>query len=104
MARSSCRAAHGLRELCAPLLVGKLVADWMTDGVTHLDHARIDVARTYPFQQDENYIHDRGGMLVYSLKRWSALQRLLARAVRAKWHKMTTCSHMRGPHGNFANS
>jgi glycine cleavage system aminomethyltransferase T/glycine/D-amino acid oxidase-like deaminating enzyme len=39
--------------------VGKLLADWMTDGFTHLDHSRIDVARYYPFQQDEQYIHDR---------------------------------------------
>lgn len=38
---------------------GKLIADWMTDGRTELDHARIDVARYYPFQQEEDYIHDR---------------------------------------------
>ncbi len=38
---------------------GKIVADWMTDGRTHLDHSSIDVARYYPFQQDEQYIHDR---------------------------------------------
>jgi glycine/D-amino acid oxidase-like deaminating enzyme len=49
--------------------VGKLVADWMTDGFTHIDHARIDVARTYPFQQDEQYIHDRcyeGAFKIYN--------------------------------------
>lgn len=38
---------------------GKIVADWMTDGRTHLDHARIDVARYYPFQCEEQYIADR---------------------------------------------
>ncbi len=49
--------------------VGKLVADWMTDGLTHLDHSRIDVARYYPFQQDEQYIHDRcyeGAFKIYN--------------------------------------
>ncbi len=38
---------------------GKLIADWMTDGRTELDPFSIDVARFYPFQQDEQYIHDR---------------------------------------------
>lgn len=38
---------------------GKILADWMTDGVTHLDHFGIDVSRYYPFQQEEQYIHDR---------------------------------------------
>ncbi len=38
---------------------GKLIADWMTDGCTELDHSSIDVARFYPFQQEEQYIHDR---------------------------------------------
>jgi len=38
---------------------GKLIADWMTDGHTELDHSSIDVARYYPFQQEEQYIHDR---------------------------------------------
>jgi len=38
---------------------GKLIADWMTDGVTELDHSSVDVARYYPFQQEEQYIHDR---------------------------------------------
>ncbi|MGB7286142.1 MAG: FAD-dependent oxidoreductase [Salaquimonas sp.] len=38
---------------------GKLIADWMTDGRTELDHARIDVARYYPFQQEEDYIRER---------------------------------------------
>jgi len=38
---------------------GKLIADWMTDGRTELDHAGVDVTRYYPFQQEESYIHDR---------------------------------------------
>ena len=38
---------------------GKLIADWMTDGKTELDHSHIDVARYYKFQQEEQYIHDR---------------------------------------------
>ena len=38
---------------------GKLIADWITDGHTELDHSSIDVARYYPFQQKEQYIHDR---------------------------------------------
>ena len=38
---------------------GKVIADWMTDGYTELDHHSIDVARYYPFQQEEQYIHDR---------------------------------------------
>ena len=32
---------------------GKLLADWMTDGRTELDHHGIDVARYYPFQKTE---------------------------------------------------
>ena len=38
---------------------GKMIADWMTDGRTELDHHGIDVARYYPFQKTEAYIHDR---------------------------------------------
>lgn len=38
---------------------GKIIADWMTDGRTHLDHASIDYARYYPIQKSESYIHDR---------------------------------------------
>lgn len=38
---------------------GKLIADWMTDGVTQFDHFGVDVSRYYPFQQEEQYIHDR---------------------------------------------
>jgi glycine cleavage system aminomethyltransferase T len=38
---------------------GKLIADWITDGRTELDHSSIDVTRYYPFQQEEQYIHDR---------------------------------------------
>jgi glycine cleavage system aminomethyltransferase T/glycine/D-amino acid oxidase-like deaminating enzyme len=38
---------------------GKVLADWMTDGRTELDHHGIDVARYYPFQKTEGFIHDR---------------------------------------------
>ncbi len=38
---------------------GKIIADWMTDGVTEFDHSGLDVARYYPFQQKEDYINDR---------------------------------------------
>ncbi len=38
---------------------GKIIADWMTDGRTELDHHGIDVARHYPFQKEEDYIRDR---------------------------------------------
>ncbi len=39
--------------------IGKVIADWMTDGRTELDNFGIDVARYYPFQKQERYIHDR---------------------------------------------
>jgi len=38
---------------------GKVIADWMTDGVTEVDHHGIDITRYYPFQREEQYIHDR---------------------------------------------
>ena len=38
---------------------GKIVADWMTDGVTEFDLSSIDVARYYPFQCEEQYIEAR---------------------------------------------
>jgi len=41
--------------------MGKLLADWMTDGRTPIDHARIDVARFYPHQLDEAFIAGRCG-------------------------------------------
>jgi glycine cleavage system aminomethyltransferase T len=40
---------------------GKLVADWMTDGRTPIDHARIDFSRFYPHQMDEEFIEGRCG-------------------------------------------
>ncbi|RFC68077.1 MULTISPECIES: GcvT family protein [Mesorhizobium] len=40
---------------------GKLVADWMTDGRTAIDHARIDYSRFYPHQFDEKLIEGRCG-------------------------------------------
>ena len=39
--------------------MGKLLADWMTDGRTEIDHHAIDYARFYPFQTDEAFIHAR---------------------------------------------
>ncbi|MDB5525278.1 MAG: dehydrogenase [Rhizobium sp.] len=38
---------------------GKLVADWMTDGRTEIDHHGIDYARFYPHQTTEQFIWDR---------------------------------------------
>jgi len=40
---------------------GKLVADWMTDGRTEIDHASIDFARFYPHQLTEEFIAGRCG-------------------------------------------
>ena len=39
--------------------MGKLIADWMTDGRTEIDHHQIDYARFYPHQTEEQFIHDR---------------------------------------------
>ena len=39
--------------------MGKLVADWMTDGRTAIDHARIDYARFNPFALTETFIEAR---------------------------------------------
>lgn len=39
--------------------MGKLIADWMTDGRTDIDHHAIDFSRFNEFQLDEKYIHDR---------------------------------------------
>ncbi len=39
--------------------MGKLVADWMTDGRTPIDHAKIDYARFYPHQLGEAFIEGR---------------------------------------------
>ena len=39
--------------------MGKLLADWMTDGRTGIDHARIDVSRFYPHQLEEAFIAGR---------------------------------------------
>ena len=39
--------------------VGKLIADWMTDGRTHIDHARVDYARFDGFQLDADFISGR---------------------------------------------
>ncbi len=39
--------------------MGKLIADWMTDGRTDIDHHGIDFARFNTFQLNEKYIHGR---------------------------------------------
>ncbi len=39
--------------------IGKIIADWMTDSRTDIDHHGIDIARYYPFQKKEDYIRDR---------------------------------------------
>lgn len=39
--------------------MGKLLADWMTDGRTAIDHNAIDYSRFYPHQLEEQYIEDR---------------------------------------------
>ncbi|RFB79240.1 GcvT family protein [Methylovirgula sp. 4M-Z18] len=41
--------------------MAKLVADWMTDGRTPIDHNRIDYSRFYPHQFDEKFIEGRCG-------------------------------------------
>ena len=41
--------------------MAKLVADWMTDGRTEIDHAKIDYARFYPHQLKEAFIEGRCG-------------------------------------------
>lgn len=38
---------------------GKVLADWMTDDRTEIDHHGIDIARFYPLQNTPCYIHDR---------------------------------------------
>ncbi|MBB3427404.1 glycine cleavage system aminomethyltransferase T/glycine/D-amino acid oxidase-like deaminating enzyme [Rhizobium sp. BK312] len=38
---------------------GKLVADWMTDGRTPIDHNRIDYSRFYPHMLEEKFIEGR---------------------------------------------
>lgn len=38
---------------------GKLVADWMTDGRTEIDHSSIDFARFYPYQMQRDFIDPR---------------------------------------------
>lgn len=39
--------------------MGKLLADWMTDGRTDIDHHAIDYARFYPFQRQADFIAAR---------------------------------------------
>ncbi|HVJ35076.1 MAG TPA: FAD-dependent oxidoreductase [Terriglobia bacterium] len=49
--------------------MAKLVADWMTDGRTKIDHARIDFSRFYTHMMDEKFIAGRcseAAMKVYN--------------------------------------
>lgn len=39
--------------------MAKLIADWITDGRTAIDHHSIDYARYYPFQTQEDFIEAR---------------------------------------------
>ena len=39
--------------------MAKLLADWMTDGRTEIDHNAIDYARFYPHQTEEQFIFER---------------------------------------------
>lgn len=39
--------------------MGKLIADWMTDGRTSIDHHAVDYSRFYPHQMEEQFIWDR---------------------------------------------
>jgi glycine cleavage system aminomethyltransferase T/glycine/D-amino acid oxidase-like deaminating enzyme len=39
--------------------MGKLIADWMTDGRTSIDHHAVDYSRFYPHQMTEQFIWDR---------------------------------------------
>ena len=39
--------------------MGKLIADWMTDGRTEIDHHQVDYSRFYPHQTEEQFIWDR---------------------------------------------
>ncbi|MDB5529929.1 MAG: sarcosine dehydrogenase [Devosia sp.] len=39
--------------------MGKLIADWMTDGRTAIDHNKIDYARFSSFQLEEKFIEER---------------------------------------------
>ena len=41
--------------------MAKLLADWMTDGRTEIDHNRIDYSRYYPHQLQEDFITGRCG-------------------------------------------
>ncbi len=41
--------------------MAKLLADWMTDGRTEIDHAKIDYARFYPHQLEEKFVEGRCG-------------------------------------------
>jgi glycine/D-amino acid oxidase-like deaminating enzyme len=64
---ASCGESQKVRGLwyCVAIWVkdgpgyGKLIADWMTDGRTEIDHNSIDYARFYPHQMTEAFIENR---------------------------------------------
>jgi hypothetical protein len=64
---ASCGESQKVRGLwyCVAIWVkdgpgyGKLIADWMTDGRTEIDHNSIDYARFYPHQMTEEFIENR---------------------------------------------
>ncbi|MGO7422874.1 FAD-dependent oxidoreductase, partial [Rhizobium ruizarguesonis] len=64
---ASCGESQKVRGLwyCVAIWVkdgpgyGKLIADWMTDGRTEIDHNSIDYARFYPHQLTEEFIEGR---------------------------------------------
>ena len=64
---ASCGESQKVRGLwyCVAIWVkdgpgyGKLIADWMTDGRTEVDHNSIDYARFYPHQLEEKFIEGR---------------------------------------------
>ena len=41
--------------------IGKVVADWMTDGAPEMDPHGIDIARFYPEQKEDDYVYGRCG-------------------------------------------
>lgn len=63
---------------------GKVLADWMSNGVADADYWEIDVRRTMPFQGNARYLHDRTAEVVglsYGLH-WPHRASATARGVR----------------------
>lgn len=47
--------------------IGKVVADWMTDGSPEMDPHGIDIARFYPEQKDDDYVYGRCGEIAQKI-------------------------------------